>query len=413
MLEELFIKSRDFININNQKYKRYFLRTKKLEHRLSIIIGSRGIGKTTTVAQYIKENYKDSEALYVNLDDIENTSKYTMTQIAEEFVLNGGKLLCFDEIHKYENWSAELKNIYDRFDKLKIIATGSSALQINKGSHDLSRRAIVYNMVGMSFREFLELHHGYKFDSITLESLVSKHIEIATNIKNTIEKNEQKIIPLFKDYLKHGYYPYYLSMPNEVLFFQTLQQNINVSIESDLLNIYPKLNGNSIKKIKMLLSVIIKSVPFEPKISDLKKAADIKDDRTLKDYLSKLDDAGLIKLLMQNSLSMKAFDKPEKIFLANSNLMYTKEPNIGNLRETFFVNQLDNYYKNKQSLNDDGIYASKNGDFYCEEKYTFEVGGKNKGFDQIKDIQNSFVANDDLEVGIGNKIALWTFGFLY
>jgi uncharacterized protein len=413
MLEELFIKSRDFININNQEYKRYFFRTKKLEHRLSIIIGSRGIGKTTTVAQYIKENYKDSEALYVNLDDIENTSKYTMTQIAEEFVLNGGRLLCFDEIHKYENWSAELKNIYDRFDKLKIIATGSSALQINKGSHDLSRRAIVYNMVGMSFREFLELHHGYKFDSITLESLVSKHIEIATNIKNIIEKNEQKIIPLFKDYLKHGYYPYYLSMPNEVLFFQTLQQNINVSIESDLLNIYPKLNGNSIKKIKMLLSVIIKSVPFEPKISDLKKAADIKDDRTLKDYLSKLDDAGLIKLLMQNSLSMKAFDKPEKIFLANSNLMYTKEPNIGNLRETFFVNQLDNYYKNKQSLNDDGIYASKNGDFYCEEKYTFEVGGKNKGFDQIKDIPNSFVASDDLEVGIGNKIALWTFGFLY
>ena len=413
MLEELFIKSRDFININNQEYKRYFLRTKKLEHRLSIIIGSRGIGKTTTVAQYIKENYKDSEALYVNLDDIENTSKYTMTQIAEEFVLNAGKLLCFDEIHKYENWSAELKNIYDRFDKLKIIATGSSALQINKGSHDLSRRAIVYNMVGMSFREFLELHHGYKFDSITLESLVSNHIKISTNVKNIIEKNEQKIIPLFKDYLKHGYYPYYLSMPNEVLFFQTLQQNINVSIESDLLNIYPKLNGNSIKKIKMLLSVIIKSVPFEPKISDLKKAADIKDDRTLKDYLSKLDDAGLIKLLMQNSLSMKAFDKPEKIFLANSNLMYTKEPNIGNLRETFFVNQLDNYYKNKQSLNDDGIYASKNGDFYCEEKYTFEVGGKNKGFDQIKDIPNSFVASDDLEVGIGNKIALWIFGFLY
>ena len=413
MLEELFIKSRDFININNQEYKRYFVATKKLEHRLSIIMGSRGIGKTTTVAQYINENYKDNEALYINLDDIENTSKYTMTQIAEEFVLNGGKLLCFDEIHKYENWSAELKNIYDRFDKLKIIATGSSALQINKGSHDLSRRAIVYNMVGMSFREFLELHYGYSFDNIELKELLTNHIGIATEIKNTIEKNDQKIIPLFKEYLKHGYYPYFLSMPNEILFFQTLQQNINVSIESDLLNIYPKLNGNSIKRIKMLLSVIIKSVPFEPKISELKKAAVIKDDRTLKDYLSKLDDAGLVKLLMQNSLSMKAFDKPEKIFLANPNLMYTKEPNIGNLRETFFVNQLDNYYKNKQSLNDEGIFASKHGDFYCEEKYTFEVGGKNKGFNQIKDLDNSYVASDDLEVGIGNKVALWIFGFLY
>ncbi len=413
MLEELFIKSRDFININNQEYKRYFIKTKNLEYRLSIIIGPRGIGKTTTIAQYITQNYKDNEALYVNLDDIQISSKYTITEIAEEFVLNGGKLLCFDELHKYENWSAELKNIYDRFDKLKIIATGSSALQINKGSHDLSRRAIVYNMVGMSFREFLELHHGYKFESITLEDILSNHIEIATNIKNKIEKNDQKIISLFKDYLKHGYYPYYLSMPNEVLFFQTLQQNINVSIESDLLNIYPKLNGNSIKKMKILLSVIIKSVPFEPKIIDLKNATNIKDDRTLKDYLAKLDDAGLIKLLMQNSLSMKAFDKPEKIFLANPNLMYTKEPNIGNVRETFFVNQLDNYYKNKDLLNDDGIYASKSGDFYCEEKYTFEVGGKNKGFGQIKDILNSYVASDDLEVGIGNKIALWIFGFLY
>jgi predicted AAA+ superfamily ATPase len=413
MLEELFIKSRDFININNQEYKRYFIRTKKLEHRLSIIIGSRGIGKTTTVAQYISENYKESEALYVNLDDIENTSKYTMTQIAEEFVLNGGKLLCFDEIHKYENWSAELKNIYDRFDKLKIVATGSSALQINKGSHDLSRRAIVYNMVGMSFREYLELHYGYKFDTVSLEDILNNHIDISTEIKKSVEQNEQKIIPLFKDYLKHGYYPYFLSMPNELMFFQTLQQNINVSIESDLLNIYPKLTGNSVKKIKMLLSVIIKSVPFEPKMSDLKKAADIKDDRTLKDYLSKLDDAGLIKLLMQNSLSMKAFDKPEKIFLANPNLMYTKEPNIGNLRETFFVNQLDNYYKNKQSLNDKGIFSSKQADFYCEEKYTFEVGGKSKGFNQIKDVPNSYVASDDLEVGIGNKIALWMFGFLY
>ncbi|MCD6258003.1 MAG: AAA family ATPase, partial [Helicobacteraceae bacterium] len=401
------------IALNNQEYKRYFIKNYALEHRLSIIIGSRGIGKTTTVAQYIGLHYKENEALYVNLDDIQNTSKFTMTQIAEEFVLNGGKLLCFDEIHKYSSWSAELKNIYDRFDTLKIIVTGSSALQINKGSHDLSRRAIVYNMVGMSFREFLELHHNFDFKSYGLEEILKNHIDIATNIKNTIEFQDKKIIPLFKDYLKFGYYPYYLSMPNEILFFQTLQQNINVSIESDLLNVYPKLNGISIKKIKMLLSVIIKSVPFEPNMSELKKAAEITDDRTLKEYLSKLDDAGLVKLLMQNSLSMKAFDKPEKIYLANTNLMYTKEPNLGNLRETFFVNQLDNYYKNKQFLNDYGIFASNRGDFYCEEKYTFEIGGKNKSFEQIKDMPNSYVASDSVEIGFGNKIPLWLFGFLY
>lgn len=413
MLEDLFKKSREFIELNNLEYRRYFINSKKLEHRLSIIIGPRGVGKTTTVAQYIRENYNDSEALYINLDDIQNSSKFTMTQIAEEFVLNDGKLLCFDEIHKYGSWSAELKNIYDRFGELKIIATGSSALEINKGSHDLSRRAIVYNMVGMSFREFLELHYGYKLDSFTLEDILSNHVDITTSFKKTIELKNQKIIPLFKSYLKFGYYPYYLSLPNELMFFQTLQQNINVSIESDLLSIYPKLNGNSIRKIKLLLSVIIKSVPFTPKMSELKKATDISDDRTLKEYLSKLDDAGLIKLLMKNYLSMKTFDKPEKVYLANTNLMYTKQPDIGNLRETFFFNQLDNYYKNKQALNDDGVFASNKGDFYCEEKYTFEVGGKNKSFNQIKDISNSFIAADDMEIGFKNKIPLWIFGFLY
>jgi uncharacterized protein len=413
MLEELFIKSREFIALNNLQYQRYFINTKNLEHRLSIIIGPRGIGKTTTVVQYMQNNFKDNEALYVNLDDIQISSRFTMTQIAEEFVLNNGKLLCFDEIHKYTNWSAELKNIYDRFNDLKIIATGSSALQINNGSHDLSRRAIVYNMVGMSFREFLELHYGYKLESYKLEDILNNHIEIATNIKKVIGEHEQKIIPLFKNYLKFGYYPYYLSLPNELMFFQTLQQNINVSIESDLLNIYPKLNGSSIKKIKLLLSVIIKSVPFTPNMSEIKKATDITDDRTLKEYLSKLDDAGLIKLLMKNALSMKAFDKPEKIYLANTNLMYTKDPDIGNIRETFFVNQLDNYYINKANLNDEGIFASDRGDFYCEEKYIFEIGGKSKSFEQIKDIQNSFVAADDIEIGFGNKIPLWLFGLLY
>ncbi|AFL69633.1 ATP-binding protein [Sulfurospirillum barnesii] len=413
MLEELFIKSREFIALNNQVYKRYFLITEPLEHRLSIIVGARGIGKTTTIAQYMSLHYKEHEALYVNLDDIQNTSQFSMTEIAEEFVLNGGKLLCFDEIHKYNSWSAELKNIYDRFGELKIIATGSSALQINQGSHDLSRRAIVYTMVGMSFREFLELHYGFEFSSYDLHNILENHVDIATEIKKMIEIKEHKIIPLFKNYLKYGYYPYYLSMPNITLFLQTLQQNINVSIESDLLYVYPKLNGTSIKKIKILLSIIIKSVPFEPNISDMKKAAEIADDRTLKEYLSKLDDAGLIKLLMRNALAMKSIDKPEKIYLANPNLMYTKEPDIGNLRETFFVNQLDNYYKIKRSLSDDGIFAGKSGDFYCEEKYTFEVGGKKKGFGQIKDTPDSYVVSDDLEIGIGHKIPLWLFGFLY
>jgi len=269
-------------------------------------------------------------------------------------------------------------------------------------------------MFGMSFREFLELHYGCEFDSFTLNDLLENHTDIAKSIINSLAQNDQKVIPLFKQYLKFGYYPYYLSMPNEMLFFQTLKQNINVTIESDLLSIYPKLNGNSIRRIKQLFAVILKSVPLEVKMVTLKKAIDISDDRTLKEYLVKLDDAKLLKLLMSSSLSMKALDKPQKIYLANTNLMYTGEPDIGNVRETFFVNQLDNYYSKKNHfLGDEGIYASLIGDFVAEDKYIFEVGGKNKSFQQIKDVENSFVVADDLEVGFKAKIPLYLFGFLY
>jgi predicted AAA+ superfamily ATPase len=413
MLTDFIIKTKEFIKLNNLKYIRYFLKYHTLEHRLSIILGSRGIGKTTAIAQYINCNYKDGEAIYMSMDNIENTQKFTMLEVAAEFSLHNGKIICFDEIHKYDGWSAELKAIYDQYPNLKVIATGSSALEIDKGSHDLSRRAIVYSMYGMSFKEFLELSYNYEFESYTLENILSNHFDIASSIIKNIERQDKKIIPLFKEYLEFGYYPYFNSLPNKNMFFQTLQRNINVSIESDLLHIYPQLNGVSIKKIKLLLLVIMKEVPFIPKISELKKATDIKDDRTLKEYMSKLDDAGLIKLLMKSSLSMKSLDKPEKIYLANTNLMYISKPNIGNVRETFFMNQLDNYYKNKNSFLDTGIYASNYGDFYVEEKYTFEIGGKNKDFKQIKDMPNSYIAADDIEIGFGNKIPLWLFGFLY
>ncbi len=411
MLDTLFIKSQQFIKNNNLTYQRYFIQNEALEHRLSIIRGARGIGKTTSIAQYMS-HYAEHEALYISLDDIVN-AKQSIYTIAEAFELQGGRLLCFDEIHKYDNWSQELKNIYDSFPSLKVIASGSSALEIHKGSHDLSRRAIVYTMVGMSFREFLELHHGYSFDTHDLEDIIHHHTKIAENIVFELQKKNHKIIALFRDYLKFGYYPYYVGLPNEMLFFQTLKQNINVTIESDLLNIYPSLNGRSIKKIKLLLAVIMQNVPFTPTMSSLKKSVDIKDDRTIKEYLSHLDDAGLIKLLMKSSLSMKNIDKPEKIYLANTNLMYTSSPDIGNVRESFFMNQLSNYYTVNSPLEMKGIYAATKGDFYLEEKYTVEVGGKNKSFNQIKDIPNSFLACDEVEVGHGAKIPLWLFGFLY
>jgi len=412
MLTELYRKSHRFVKQNNLAYKRYFIKQNNFEHRLTILIGARGIGKTTTIAQYMHSHYVDDEALYVSLDDITN-AKFTMFEIAEAFDLGGGKLLCFDEIHKYSHWSAELKSIYDTFPTLKIIASGSSALEIHKGTHDLSRRALVYTMVGMSFREFLEMHHGYAFDTYSLEKIVQEHQRIADKVVDALEINKHKVIVLFRDYLKFGYYPYYLGLANEMMFFHTLRQNINVSIEADLLSIYPSLNGKSIKKIKLLLAIIMENVPFTPTISSLKSAIEVSDDRTLKEYLSKLDNAGLIKLLMKSSLCMKHLDKPEKIYLANTNLMYTAQPDIGNVRETFFMNQLSNYYMQKNDATLKGIYVSKVGDFYVEEKYTFEVGGKNKNFKQIKDISNAYVIADDIEIGHGNKIPLWLFGMMY
>ena len=411
MLTNLFRKSHLFVKNNNLKYRRYFIQKEPLEHRLSIILGARGIGKTITIAQYMSA-YGSNEALYVSLDDI-NNAKESIYEIAEAFELQGGKLLCFDEIHKYDNWSQELKSIYDSFPKLKVIVSGSSALEIHKGSHDLSRRAIVYTMVGMSFREFLELHYGYRFNAFGLEDIINAHQTIADSIVDKLSTHEHRVLVLFRDYLKFGYYPYYLSMPNELYFFQTLKQNINVSIESDLLNIYPSLNGRSIKKIKLLLAVIMENVPFTPTIKSLKQSIEVRDDRTIKEYLARLDDAGLIKLLMKSSLSMKNIDKPEKIYLANPNLMYITEPEIGNVRETFFMNQLSNYYTIQNSLNNKGIFSASKGDFFLEEKYTVEVGGKNKDFKQIANIPHSFLALDDIEIGFGAKIPLWLFGFLY
>ncbi len=412
MLTELFRNSHQFVKNNNFKYKRYFIKHENLEHRLSIILGARGIGKSVTIAQYMSKYTGTNKALYISLDDIFNLN-LSIYEIAEEFELQGGKLLCLDEIHKYDRWSMELKKIYDNLPTLQVVASGSSALEIHKGSHDLSRRAIVYKMVGMSFREFLGLYHKFDFEKLFFNDMLKNHLNIADSIVDKLKLNEQKILPLFKDYLKFGYYPYFKSMPNEALYFKTLKQNINTTIESDLLNIFPSLNGKSIKKIKLLLSIISESVPFTPTLKKLKEAIDIQDDRTLKEYLYRLDDAGLIKLLMKSSLSFKNLDKPEKIYLENTNLMFTKEPNIGAIRETFFLNQLSNYYDIKDSFDTKGVYASKQGDFLVDDKYLFEIGGKNKSFKQVKDMPNSYVVADDIEVGFGNKIPLWLFGFLY
>jgi len=328
-----------------------------------------------------------------------------MYEIAETFEMEGGKLLCFDEIHKYANWSQELKSIYDEFPNLQILASGSSALEINKGSHDLSRRAHQLKMYGMSFKEYLELTLGIELKTLTLGEILLEHETVAFETVMQLEGLEKKVLPLFKQYLKTGYYPYSLSIDDEEIFFDMLKQNINVSLSSDLLFVYPSLDGNSIKKLKLLLSIIMQSVPFVPVIEKLKNTLEVGDGRTLKEYFMKLEDAGILKLLMKSSSKgLTKLEKPEKIYLNNSNLLYISEANIGTVRETFFLNVLS---KNHE------ITYPKKGDFLVENSYLFEVGGKNKSFKQIKDLPNSFVVADDIEIGNGAKIPLWLFGFLY
>lgn len=411
MIEELFRLSQNFIRINNREYVRYFLRTYPLKNRFSIVVGQRGVGKTTAIIQHILSSYKNdiftNSALYIQADHF-LVGGHSLYEIAEQFYNLGGKMICFDEIHKYPNWSTELKSIYDTFPKLTIVASGSSALEIYKGSHDLSRRAVVYKMFGMSFREFIEIELGINLKSAGLENIINNHQRIADSITTTVEKKGKKILALFKSYLEYGYYPYFREYKNRELFYLTLEQNIHTTLESDLIAIYPSLSGNSIKKIKKLLMIIASSVPFTPDLKKLKTTLDVGDERTLKTYLKYLEDAGIILTVSKGGKGLRELEKPEKIYLNNPNLIHaisSRMPlEIGNLRETFFLNMVETSHK---------VSSPAQGDFLVDGKYTFEIGGKNKDFSQIKDIKDSFLGVDNTEIGVGNKIPLWLFGFLY
>ncbi|MEW6088490.1 MAG: AAA family ATPase [bacterium] len=411
MIEELFKLSQNFINIYNREYKRYFLKVNPLTNRFSIITGQRGVGKTTAMIQYILSSYNNDiftdKAIYVQADHF-LVGKYSLYEIAEQFYKLGGELLCFDEIHKYSNWSKELKSINDTFPKLKIIASGSSALEIYKGTHDLSRRAVVFKMAGLSFREFIEITTESELQSYGLEEITKNHQKISAKAITMLEQKNRKVLALFKEYLSYGYYPYFKEYADKNIFRLTLEQNIHTTLESDLMLIHPSLNGNSIKKIKRLLSIIASSVPFTPDLKNLKNILDIGDERTLKIYLKYLEDAGIIMSISKGKGGLRELEKPEKIYLNNPNLIHAitdyKTANIGNIRETFFLNMLNTSHK---------VSIPSKGDFLIDNKNIFEIGGKNKNFDQIKNLKDSFLVLDDTETGFKNKIPLWLFGFLY
>jgi len=317
-------------------------------------------------------------------------------------------LLCLDEIHKQGDWARSLKSISDTYPDLRVVASGSSMLQIHKGSHDLSRRAIVWRMSGFSFREYLELRLNLELPVQTLEGVLRGHELIAAEVVACLKKKDVKVLGLFQDYLQVGYYPYFSEYQDVDLFQLTLEQNVHTAIESDLVALNPSLSGNSIARIKRLLAVIAASVPFTPDYAKLRRLLDIADDRTLKTYFGHLEDAGLIMTLRRASGGLRAMEKPEKIYLGDSNQVYalcTKgQANIGNIRETFFCRMLT-----EVSL----IHAAEKGDFVIEKGVFVEVGGRSKTARQIRGKQSAVLAVDDVEVGSGNRIPLWLFGFLY
>jgi uncharacterized protein len=410
MFEELKELSQTFITLKFEHYRRYFIERTPLKHRFSIILGERGIGKTTTLIQYLLDSTDQdplSETiLYIQADHF-LMGRTTLYEIAETFCRLGGRVIAFDEIHKYPNWSIELKSIYDTFPDLKILASGSSALEIHKGSHDLTRRAIVYRMFGLSLREFIELKYGFELSTYSLEEIVAGHTKLAFNITQQLESKKLKILKLFGEYLEHGYYPYFRIFESVSEFKITVEQNLHTTLESDLVAIYPHLTGNSIKKIKQLITYLAQAVPFTPNWQAIKKMTDIGDDRTLKTYFNYLQDASIIQGLESGSDKMKRIEDPEKIFLANPNQLYaycSMHPNIGTVRETFFLSSLRPLYN---------IATARNTDFLVEQLYYFEVGGKNKDPKQLRNNDNSYLALDDIEHGVDRRIPLWLFGFLY
>ena len=374
----------------NSSFHRYMFNRIDWNNRLIGLVGPRGVGKTTLMLQHAKEELPRHSTLFVTAEDMYFASN-NIVELATDFAKKGGRYLIIDEIHKMDDWSRYLKLIYDYQPKLNVIFTGSSILDITKGTHDLSRRAITYHMQGLSFREYLSLFHQIHLDTYSLESII--HHEIKT-------PDGFHPIELFKDYLRRGYYPFALENQYEM----RLKQVINNTLEIDIPQ-YAKMNVATGRKLKQLLGVVSRSVPFKPNMTTLATVLDTSRN-SIPDFFVYLEEAGMIAQLRDNTGGIRGLGKVDKIYLDNTALIYNlagEESDIGNVRETFFNNQM--------RINQE-VIASNVSDFEID-KYTFEVGGKNKKQKQIEDIDNGYVVKDDIERGYLNVIPLWMFGLNY
>ena len=377
---------------------RYIFDEIQWEDRLIGIKGARGVGKTTIMLQYIKSKIADRrKALYVSLDNIW-FSAHTLFELAEYHAAHGGKYLFLDEVHRYPNWSVEIKNIYDSFPDMHIVFTGSSLLEIDNSISDLSRRCVIYEMRGLSFREFLNFE-GEKFGEVhSLQDIMKSHYDIATQISARC-----KILPKFEKYLKRGYYPYYRGC-SEITYLTRVQQVVNTIIDYDIPAV-TEIEYASLKKAKQLVVILSETVPYTLNIQSLCTMMQIGRNQLMR-LFDLLDRAGVIRMLYAEDRGLKQIVKPEKIVFGNTNIMdaLSSKAETGTIRETFFANQLSASNR---------IIMPQKGDFLVNSAYLFGVGGHGKGYRQISGAKDSFVVADGIEIGIDNKIPLWLFGMMY
>jgi predicted AAA+ superfamily ATPase len=381
------------------KFKRFLYNLVAWDNRLISIQGARGAGKTTLILQHIHKTFEtpSNKVLYADVNHV-FFSRNTLIELADQFYKTGGQYLFLDEIHKYKGWPTEIKQIYDTYKDLHIVITGSSMLEIKKGEADLSRRIVSYLLPGLSFREYLLLEKNMEFDHISLDAILREHQTITYEINKQVRPLE-----FFSDYLQNGYYPYFIE--GKEFYPQKLLQTIDLILEVDLPAVEPIVFSN-IVKLKKLLSIISESTPFKPnthKIAELTEVSRV----SLLRFMNLLERAELISLLQSATKGIRKLGKPEKIYLNNPNLMHVLSPsnvNKGNLRETFFYNQLKHQHT---------ISLPNKGDFLVDDRIVFEIGGKNKNASQIAAVKNAFLVKDDIETGAMNTIPLWLFGFLY
>ena len=371
-------------------FLRYKYNQIKWQGRFWGLVGPRGVGKSTMLLQYIKLHLNIKDTLYVSADQL-YFSEHKLVELADHFVKMGGKHLFIDEIHKYEGWSRELKQIYDSYDDLQVVISGSSILDIYKGLADLSRRVPIYHMQGLSFREYLRLFHQIETPVYSLEDIL---------VHKAVIPGVEHPLPLFQDYLRRGYYPFGKDEEFEMELLQVITQTMEVDIPQHLL-----ANISLGRKLKSLLLVVAKSVPFKPVMQRLADATGISRN-DIPSYLIYMERAGMIAQLRDATGGLRGLGKVEKLYLDNTNLIYALSPDkadIGNVRETFFMNQT-------RVANE--VISSPISDFEIDGR-TFEIGGRKKGQKQIQDAAEGYIVKDDLENGYANTIPLWAFGLNY